>query len=142
MKIDDQLKQMFPDPKDIWDWRIIRATSKKAYLDWKEMDSRIIRNICKEIQYLLWSRVFGNWSIDTFDETIDSDDYTLQQKYLFLLEHNRSRQEITYINRNLQKLVDIIQDNILMQYPDVLFPEIDNEGNLYFEHRYYKKPGE
>ena len=139
VKIDNQLKHIFPEPEDIWDWRLHRCSGKEEpEPNWRAATSEIIRNMCKEAQYLMLQKRFAQWNKEYFGKLIESEDYKNNiEGYSYICLYNQAKQEEAYIDRNLQKVADVIQDNIMMEYPDAMIPETDRDGNLYFHYRYY-----
>lgn len=136
MKIDEQLKHLFPDPEDAWYWRLCRVRDKEPAHNWMEADGALVRNICKEIQSLMWEREFSEWDKEhSINELHSNKDLSLVKEYEMVCSINENKQRINYITDSLNKICAVINDNIYMHFPEDLTPETDMEGHIYIHQK-------
>ena len=132
MKLEDQLNEMFKEPDGKWDRRLKMARGKDAPYNWRKGDSAALRNMCKEAQCLLWKRAYEQWNIDFLTNELKTDkDIPLRREYEIVCEINQSKQRVEYITENLNKIGDIIYNNSLMSFPELLDVQVDIEGHPY-----------
>lgn len=145
MKIDDQLKQMFKDPDEKWFWRMNMAREKQGLRPLNHVRKRsidIIRNIMTEVQSLKYEHYFNEFSIHYLEEKLYSKGTKLLDSYETICEINELKAENREIKHYLKVIGKDILDDVYMQFPESLIPEIDAAGHLYIDKRTFNDDDE
>lgn len=135
--LDEHAAYIFQEDPDVYDWRIRRISHKESGCIWQDDDSKILRNVFKEIQYLLQQRDFAKFDTDGMRDLFElerkKEHPSAAKLYGYACCHNRAVQEYKYLDNYLKKLTDIINDDIRVNTSELQKVRTDYEGHPYIE---------
>jgi hypothetical protein len=136
LELDDYVADFFQRDPDVFDWRIYRISGKVPESKWQDDYSSIMRNVFKEIQYLLWQREFAEWTVSAIKGIVNSDKWDklpAHKQYTFICEYHRSSQMYKYLNAGLHKIAEEIDRDYKLNTPELQAVKVDYEGHPYIE---------
>lgn len=135
-KLDDYAADLFEKQPDVYDWRIKRISGKESGMEWQNDYSLILRNVFKEIQYLLWQREFAESTVSAIKKIVNSDTWDklpAHKQYTFICEYHRSSQMYEYLNAGLHKIAEEIDRDYKLNTPELQAVKVDDEGHPFIE---------